>query len=259
MRREFTVSTAIVTGASSGIGSRAVARLRARGVRVLATDVSPRVVDQYANADGVIAVAGDITSNSFVAELQDRASEGLGRVDRLVHSAGIMPGGRVRNMDPEAFQRVMSVNYTGTVLITKAVLPQIRRRGAGEIVVLGSLTGYVPTPGFAAYSASKAAVNTYVETLANEERTNGIHVLLVAPTGVKTPLLNQASGGPGFVQKLAAKDSSPLMLTTDQVLDDAERALTRSRSVITPGGRIAYLARRISPGASWRLAEAFDR
>ncbi|MFC9419875.1 SDR family NAD(P)-dependent oxidoreductase, partial [Bacillus mobilis] len=81
----------------------------------------------------------------------------------------------------------------------KAVLPGMRSRGYGQIVLLGSLTGNVPSRGFGAYSSSKAAVNAFVETLAYKEKAHGIQVLLAAPNAVKTPLLTQATGGPKLI------------------------------------------------------------
>jgi short-subunit dehydrogenase len=122
-------------------------------------------------------------------------------------------------------------------------------------VVLGSLTGYIPSRGFSAYSASKAAVNGYVETLAYEERVNGIQVLLVAPNAVKTPLLAQAADGPKLISKLDGKASSPMMLTTDDVLDSVDRALAAGRWVVTPGGRVLYGLRRLTPSGMWALGE----
>jgi NAD(P)-dependent dehydrogenase (short-subunit alcohol dehydrogenase family) len=122
-------------------------------------------------------------------------------MDRLIHCARIMPGGRVRDMDVAPVARVMEVNYVGTVRVVEAGLPGMRARGGGQMVVLGSLTGYVPPPGFGAYSASKAAVNAYVESLAHEERRSGVQ-----------------DGGPGFIGRLDEKSSSSLMITSDAVL-----------------------------------------
>lgn len=249
------VRTAVVTGASSGIGARAVQRLRAAGAQVVATDISDTLLELYGGDEGVAPIVGDITGDGVAAAVAEEATTRFGTIDRLVHCAGIMPGGLVRDVDADAALRVMRINYGGTVRIVETVLPAMRAHGRGQIVVLGSLTGLVPTQRFAAYSASKAAVNTYVETLAREERSSGIQVLLAAPTAVKTPLLAQATGGPGFVQRLNGETSSALMIGPDDVLDAIERGLDRKKTVITPGGRAAYLARRMSPGLSWWLAD----
>jgi short-subunit dehydrogenase len=249
------VKTAIVTGAASGIGALAVARMRSRGVRVVAVDRSPAILEQHSGDDGVIACVGDVTAADDCRHWVRLAEETFGPVDRLFHSAGIMPGGTIADTLADEILRVMTVNYSGTVTVTKAVLPGMRARSTGQIIVLGSLTGYVPTQGFAAYSASKAAVNTYVDTLAHEERDHGLQVLLVAPNIVKTPLLDQAVGGPKSIQKLSQKSSSPLMISPAKVLDDIDRALAKGRSTILPGGRAIYAIRRLSPSLMWSLAD----
>ena len=143
--------------------------------------------------------------------------------------------------------------------MTKTVLPAMRARSTGQIIVLGSLTGYIPAQRLAAYSASKAAVNSYVEALAHEQRAHGIHVLLVAPSAVKTPLLTQATGGPRTIERLRRASCSPLMITPEKVLDDIDRALARRRSVILPGGRLIHALRRLSPALMWSLADRLDR
>jgi short-subunit dehydrogenase len=143
--------------------------------------------------------------------------------------------------------------------MTKTVLPAMRARSTGQIIVLGSLTGYIPAQRLAAYSASKAAVNSYVEALAHEQRAHGIHVLLVAPSAVKTPLLTQATGGPRTIERLSRASCSSLMITPEKVLDDIDRALARRRSVILPGGRLIHALRRLSPALMWSLADRLDR
>ena len=249
----------LVTGAGSGIGARAVQRLRAAGADVVATDVDPTGLTPYADDPGVLSVVGDISADGVAESLVEQAVGRHGRLDTVIHCAGIMPGGRVRDVDTATVTRVMQVNYTGTVRVVEAVLPHMRARRSGQVVVLGSMVGFVPSQRFAAYSASKAAVNSYVEILAREERGSGVHVMLVAPSAVKTPLLAQATGGPTLVARLDGSASSWLMTTPDAVLDQVDRGLARGRTLVQPGGRAGHLLRRLSPGAAWWLADRLDR
>lgn len=251
--RNGVVRTAIVTGAASGIGARQVERLRTAGVQVVGADRSPEVETARADDGGYVGLSGDVTDGDYDDALVDTAQERFGTVDMLFHCAGIMPGGTIADVDAERILQVMSVNYEGTVRMVKAVLPGMRTRGCGTIVVLGSLTGYVPSRGFGAYSASKAAVDTFVEILAYEEEPHGIQVLLAAPNAVKTPLLAQASGGPKRLQQLAAASSSPLMISPDKVLDVIDEGLRRGRKVVVPGGRGIYALRRLAPSLTWTL------
>lgn len=259
-RRQFpdiNVQTAIVTGAASGIDGREIERLRAAGVRVVGGDANPKITELRADDPGFIGCQGDVTDPAYAHTLVATAEDHFGPVDLLFHSAGIMPGGALAEHDVDDILRVMSVNDEGTVRTVKAVLPGMRSRGRGQIVVLGSLTGYVPTRSFGAYSATKSAVNTFVETLSHEEDTHGIQVLLAAPIAVKTPLLEQASAGPRFLRKLAQSDSSPLMVTTDDVLDSIDAGLARGTRIVVPGGRLVLAVRRLSPALAWRAVSLF--
>lgn len=247
------IRTAIVTGAASGIGAAEVGRLRSRGVSVLAVDLNADVGAVHGPDPGVVGVIADVTAPDDVGDLVARAEAEFGPVDLLFHAAGIMPGGKIGDTSSGRAQQVMATNYGGTVQVLEAVLPGMRQRGYGQVVVIGSLTGYVPTRGFSAYSASKAAVNSFVETLAREERRHGIQVLLAAPNAVKTPLLAQAADGPRMIANMAQKSSAPMLSTTDEVLDAIERGLSRGRAVVVPGGRLPYALRRLSPSVTWAL------
>lgn len=251
-KNTFSPTVALVTGAASGIGAGEVTRLRKRGVKVVAADLSTEITNVYADDDGVLGVAVDVTDGDAVAALVSRAEEAFGPIDMLFHSAGIMPGGRIADVPADRALTVMEVNYGGTVKVIEGVLRGMLERHHGQIVVLGSLTGYVPTRGFSAYSASKSAVDTYVETLHHEVKSEGVQVLLVAPNAVKTPLLNQATGGPRFVTALADRANAPGLSTTDDVLDAVDRGLARKRSVIVPGGHAIWLLRRFSPALTWQ-------
>jgi NAD(P)-dependent dehydrogenase (short-subunit alcohol dehydrogenase family) len=248
---------AIVTGAASGIGAIAVQRLTDRGACVTAVDLNPSVAEKYGDTTKVHAVVGDITDPSFVDQLVREADQ-RGPVTQLFHSAGIMPGGEIADVPTEDILKVMHVNYAGTVTMVKAVLPLMRQRRTGQIVILGSVTGYFPTNKFAAYSASKAAVNTFAETLAEEERGHGIHVLLVAPNAVKTPLLSQASKGPAGIAKIA-EGKSRMGMTPEAVVDSIEKALPANKNTVLPGARSVYLLRRLSPRLAWFIIRRINR
>jgi len=243
---------AIVTGAASGIGREAVRRLRSRHAEVTAVDRDASLLDVYRDDAGVDVVNGDVTDPAFAESVVAQAEQ-RNPVTQLFHSAGIMPGGEIADVPVDDILRVMEVNYVGTVRMVKAVLPVMRSRRSGTIVVMGSVTGYVPSAKFAAYSASKAAVNSFTEILAEEEKPHGIRVLLVAPNAVKTPLLSQAVDGPAVISKVAA-GAIPLGLTPEEVLDNVERALPKTRRVTLPGAHAFYALRRVSPAATWFLA-----
>ena len=247
----------IVTGAASGIGRQAVGRLRSQSSRVTAVDLDPGVVDAHAGDPQIPPVVGDVTDPEFCRSMVELA-EAVAPVTALFHSAGIMPGGEIASVAAEDILRVMAVNYGGTVTAIKSVLPVMRHRRRGRIVVMGSLTGYFPTNKFAAYSASKAAVNIFAEILAQEERCHGIEVLLVAPNAVRTPLLRQAVGGPAEIARIDSGQSRGGM-STKQVLDEIDQAIESRKAVVLPGGRVPYLLRRLSPRLSWFFVSKINR
>lgn len=251
------VRTAIVTGAAGGIGANHVLRLRKQGTSVVAVDLNPNTAELYADDPGIFPVGADMSDEGAAADVAAKAESRFGPVDQLFHAVGIMPGGTISDTSSSDILRVMTVNYASAVNMIKAVLPSMQAHGSGQIIVLGSITGYVPSIGFSAYSASKAALNALVETLAYEERDHGIQVLLVAPNAVKTSLLNQAAGAPGIVAKWADGSSKLMLSSTDDVLDDIERGLKRGKVVVTPGGRPLYHLRRFFPRAVWPVAKAF--
>ena len=249
---------AVVTGASSGIGKKAVESLLKAGAQVLATDVTDSLQTQHAGNPNVHVLIGDITQEGFAEQVMAEATARFPAVDRVLHCAGIMPGGYVRDVDLEQTFRVLDINYGGTVRMVKAALPVLRGQGRGQLVVLGSLTGYVPMQKFAAYSASKAAVASYVEILAEEEKHSGVQVLLVAPTAVQTPLLAQADKGPKFIGELTGASAKLLMIQPEDVLEAIERGLRRGQSVVVPGGRLALLGRRVSRTLAWAATNRFN-
>lgn len=243
----MTAEHAIVTGAASGIGREAVRRLIIRGALVTAADRDEKLAEVYVNEPRVEVVSGDVTDPAFADELVAKA-EARGPVTQLFHSAGIMPGGLINDVAADDIVKVMEVNYAGTVRMVKAALPAMRNRGSGTIIIMGSVTGYVPTPKFSAYCASKAAVNSFAEILAAEEKPHGIDVLLVAPNAVKTPLLKQAVDGPKAIRQVDA-GKLPMGLTAPDVLNAIEKALAKKKRSVLPGARAVYAARRLAPGA----------
>lgn len=256
------IQTALVTGGASGMGRSMALRLADRGADVAVVDL-----DQ-ARLDAVVAEANELSGSliPFVCDVSDLAQvektvaeaiDVLGPLDRLVHCAALMPGGRVADVATEDIVRLMDINFGGTVAFTKAVLPGMLERRTGQIVLFGSSAGYVYNERFAAYDATKAAVNAFTEVLAQECRNTGVQVLLVAPPTVNTPLLDQAVDGPPILKRKTVRRRA---LKPEQVVDAVERGLDRGRMVLVLGdAKAAYAIRRLSPRLTWRVMRMIDR
>ena len=171
--------TAIVTGASSGIGRAVAAALAAEGCRVY--DLSRSDKPQ----DGVVHIPCDVTDEESVRAAVSRVTAD-GDADILVNCAGMGISGAVEFTRPEDSRRQMDVNLHGTDRVVRAVLPHMRARGSGRIVLISSVAAVTPIPFQTWYSVSKAAINSYAMALANEVRPYGIGVSVVMPGDIRT-------------------------------------------------------------------------
>jgi NAD(P)-dependent dehydrogenase (short-subunit alcohol dehydrogenase family) len=174
----------LVTGASGGIGSRVVERLRVEGAIIAATDVAKP------DGAGIEFVAGaDITDEDSVAEMVRSAEAALGGIDALVAVAGIQVSGPTHELSAADFRKVFEVSVIGTFLVTRAVLPLMMREGNGRIVTFGSTAAVVAAPELAAYAAAKGAVLQFTRSVAAEYARRGIRANCICPGGTMTPLL----------------------------------------------------------------------
>jgi NAD(P)-dependent dehydrogenase (short-subunit alcohol dehydrogenase family) len=206
---DFDGKVALVTGAASGIGAATARLLVLRGARVTGGDLVRPEDAEGSRPDPDEAafrrVRLDVTLESdwegAVGDLLDRE----GRIDVLVHSAGISAGSPLHQTDLTAWRRVLEVNLDGTFLAVKHGIAAMGEHG-GSIVLLGSASGIRPSPGAAAYSTSKAAVSMLARTAAKECRATGlpIRINVVSPAGVKTPMWEAMP----FFQDLVAEHGS---------------------------------------------------
>lgn len=185
--------TAVVTGAAGGIGAATARMLARRGATVVIGDVDPRAEDVVSAivADGgrALAVRADVTDESSVAALMDRAADFGGSLDVLVANAGIAEHkGPLHQLDVDHWRRVMDIDLTGVALSMKHALRHMDAAGAGSVVALSSILGLVGQAGSAPYSAAKAGVANLVRSAGLGYADRGIRVNAVAPGYVSTAL-----------------------------------------------------------------------
>ncbi|MCW0001353.1 oxidoreductase [Pararhizobium sp. YC-54] len=176
------VRTAIVTGASSGIGYATAEGLACAGFRVFGT--SRKIASD--GPKGVTMLACDVTDDASVSALVADVVSRTGKIDLLVNNAGIGMFGGAEESSISQSQALFNVNVFGTMRMTNSVLPVMRRQGGGRILNLGSILGVIPAPYSAHYSAAKHAIEGYSESLDHEVRAFNIRVSVIEPAYVRT-------------------------------------------------------------------------
>jgi len=214
----------LITGASSGIGSALARELANHGCRLfLVARRLERLEALARDLDTTGVEVGyawcDVADESSVRQAARQLEEQFGGVDVVILNAGI--GGRfdVRNFRAADVEQVIKVNYLGAVYWLEHTLPYLVKQQAGAVVGISSLAAVRGLPGSGAYSASKAALSTFLESLRLELRPLGIHVLTVEPGFVRTEMT-------------AGLKSMPFMLEAGDAARRIVRALRRRRAVL---------------------------
>jgi NAD(P)-dependent dehydrogenase (short-subunit alcohol dehydrogenase family) len=188
----FCNKTILVTGASSGIGRAAAIRFAGYGAHVVLAARTQVALDEVAmliKAKGgqAIAVVTDVADPEQCQRAVAAAVDNFGRLDILLCSAGLSLRGYFEGTGLDVLERVMRVNFFGTLYCTHCALPHVKKR-RGSLVAVSSLTGKRGVPSYGLYGASKAAVQGLYESLRLELGPAGVHVGVLAPAYVETPL-----------------------------------------------------------------------
>lgn len=189
----------IVTGSSTGIGQATAATLARAGHTVYATMRNPATGGEPLRAIAAkenLAIrfaALDVDSDDSVRATFDHILSDAGSIDVLVNNAGIGPLGAVEEMPISAFRAIMETNFFGALRCIQAVVPGMRRRGSGCIVNITSVAGRFSAAPQAAYASSKFALEALSECLAQEMKAFGVHVAIVEPGVIATPIFGKVA------------------------------------------------------------------
>jgi NAD(P)-dependent dehydrogenase (short-subunit alcohol dehydrogenase family) len=268
--------TALITGASTGIGQATALRLARAGWTVLAgvrhPDAGERLAAQ-APAGRVQPLILDVTDFQQIEQAAARVSElggggdsSPGRLDALINNAGIGFGGPLELIGPDDLRKQFDVNVLGQIAVTQALLPALRA-AQGRIIFLSSVGGRVAMAFTAPYAASKHAIEAIGDALRVELATSNVQVALVEPGSVATPIWDKARESrqqlsvPPSMQKeyghvpqamdKALQDTAKRGVPPEQVAETIEKALTarrmKSRYLIGRDARAMVIARRLLP------------
>ena len=254
--------TAIVTGASTGIGRASAEALALAGFTVFGT--SRRATGNGPNKVSMLTC--DVTDDEAVKGLVSAVLSQTGRIDVLVNNAGIGLLGGAEESSISQVQALFDVNLFGVMRVTNAVLPAMRRRGQGRIINISSVLGVIPAPYSAHYSATKHALEGYSESLDHEIRAFNIRVSLIEPAYTRSvfeqnalepdqPLkeYDQARAGARALVRAVMTTADPPEVVADTVLQAATAARPRRRYTAGKVARQVSVLRRFAP------AEMFDK
>jgi NAD(P)-dependent dehydrogenase (short-subunit alcohol dehydrogenase family) len=218
---------AIVTGGSKGIGRAIAAELAKAGADVVlcsrGESEAMRAASEIAGSTGgqVLGVGADVRSHDDVTQLVSTAVKEFGGLDILIANAGVGGGfGSIDEIEPEDWHRVIDTNLTGVYYCCHEAVPELKKRGGGWIITVGSLAGRYAFAGGTAYNASKFGLIGFTEALMLDVREHGIRVSCVMPGSVDTHFNEKEPGGESW--KLTSGDVAKAVL---QLLDHDARSL----------------------------------
>ena len=229
------MANVLITGCSVGIGYESALAFARAGHKVAATMRNPKRAPQLADQAAkeklpITVIAMDVDDDASVTQGVTAAVKALGPIDVLVNNAGIERSGTVEELPLAEFRAVMETNYFGVIRCIQAVLPSMRQRRSGTIINISSVAGHIANTPLASYAASKFALEALSEALAQEVKQFGIHVAIVEPGIIDTPMARRIStsvapspylGQQRFAALFVAVLTAPVLpsLVADKVLE----------------------------------------
>lgn len=249
------MSVVLITGAASGLGWELAKACHARGDSLLLTDINAsglaaRVAEL--GEDRVLGIAGDICDPELHGKLLKACHERFGRLDVLLNNAGITHRSPTTRTDPAVFRQVMVVDYHAPLELTLTALPLLRE-SRGQVAAIGSMAGWMPVLGRAGYCAAKSALGQAFEVLRAEIARDGIHLLMVYPSFLDTPIDRNALGADGQPAG-HARSTVGKVRGADWMAGEILKGLTANQQRLFPdrGSWLASLLWRIAPSLYYR-------
>lgn len=247
-----------ITGASSGIGEALARAFAAEGAQLILSarrqSELERVAATCIGARSVDVVPLDLADVGALAAKTDEVIRRVGRIDIMVHNAGVSQRALALDTSLDVDRRLMDINYFAVVAITKALLPHMLQIRAGRFVVISSVMGLFGAKLRTAYSASKHALHGFFESLESECHGDGIRVTMVCPGYVQTNISKNALRGDGSAHAVM-DDATADGLTPESVAASILNAVANDRAMIVPARKelLAVYLKRFAPSVLARI------
>ena len=223
----------IITGGASGMGLETGRLLKHLGARLAIWDVNEAAVNTYAAELDALPLVVDVREPEAVAEAMTRTVDAFGKVDGVLNSAGIMRTGLLHQLDANEQKLVVDVNVSGSVIVAHYAIPHLQTT-RGSLVFMGSVAAFYGTPEFATYAATKAAILSLGQALQIELEGYGIHVGVVNPHFVSSPMLDEKNRQTRFVQ---SRSIFVTVYKPEQVAQTIVKGIAARRFMIMPTWR----------------------
>lgn len=243
----------IVTGASSGIGKALAYEFGRHGNTVVITGRNKQklqethewLVQQKIKSMPVVA---DVSQEKDNEQMVKKVIDEFGRIDVLINNAGVSMRALFADLQLEVFRKVMDINFMGTVYATKFCLPHIMK-SKGSIIGISSIVGYRGTPARTAYSASKYAMQGFMEVLRTEVMKEGVHVLVACPGFTESNIRISSYLGDGSLQGKSPREESKMMSAKIVAQKIFNATIKRKRDlVLTRQGKLVVFLNKWIPG-----------
>jgi short-subunit dehydrogenase len=248
----------VVTGGGSGMGREIVLHLLAKGAKVVTIDVNENALKETVSLasrkDSLKTFAGDITNKQAVENLLNGAINAFGSVDGIINNAGIIqPFIKVNELKYETIERVVNINFYGTLYMVKTFLPHLLTRPEAHIVNISSMGGFLPVPGQIIYGASKAAVKLLTEGLHSELADTKVKVTVVFPGAVKTNITKNS--GLNMPQQYGTEPKSANVLAASKAAQIIIKGMEKNhyRVLVGKDARFMDFFYRLNPERAARL------
>ncbi len=242
----------VITGASSGIGEALAKRFALAGANVVIAARNIGKLNKLAeelskDAAEVLTVKTDVSSESECRNLINETVIKFGGIDILINNAGISMRALFENTDLNVIRKLMDVNFWGTVYCSKFALPHLLK-SKGSVVGVSSIAGYKGLPGRAGYSASKFAMQGFLEVIRIENMKKGLHVLIACPGFTASNIRNTALASDGSQQGESPRDEDKMM-SADEVAIHIIKAIRKrkDRLTLTTQGKLTVVLNKFFP------------